>query len=207
VVGWSWNARSDVHGIGGRITVVRALLAERLGEIAWAKETEVAFDFGSDSRTLDLELDLPSLDEMPHRSATMPARGVNLKITKRSDAERRRDFVRLAAGSVMRVAGEALAALPSVEEVAVSAFTQRPCPTTGGTLDVYLLSVRIRRHDCAVINFRALGQIEPEAALARFDLRMKPERNGGLREVEPHQGNVALFHGLPASRDDAANQR
>jgi hypothetical protein len=27
VVGWSWNARSDVHGIGGRIPVVRAARA------------------------------------------------------------------------------------------------------------------------------------------------------------------------------------
>jgi hypothetical protein len=25
VVAWSWNARSDVHGFGGRITVVRAV--------------------------------------------------------------------------------------------------------------------------------------------------------------------------------------
>jgi hypothetical protein len=67
--------------------------------------------------------------------------------------------------------------------------------------------VRIRRHDWAAINVRALGQIEPEAALARFDFRMRPERNGGLREVEPHQGNVALFHGPAAPCDDAADQR
>jgi hypothetical protein len=53
------------------------------------------------------------------------------------------------AGSVMRVAGEALAALPSVEEVTVSAFTQRPCRATGNTLDAYLLSARIRRQDWA----------------------------------------------------------
>ncbi|MDQ1902956.1 hypothetical protein RAH32_21365, partial [Paracoccus sp. WLY502] len=44
VVGWSWNARSDVHGMCGRITVVRAkrwflrnlLLLQSPCEVCWA---------------------------------------------------------------------------------------------------------------------------------------------------------------------------
>ena len=170
----------------GRQEDMEAMLTERLAALAWAKSTEVAFDFGDDSRSLEIDLDLPMIEEMSHRTAAMPARGINIKTSKRSEAERRRDFARLVAGSCFRVAGEAFACLPTVEEVTVSGFTQRPCPATGGTLDVYLISVRIPRESWGRIDFGRLKHIEPEAALGQFDLRIQAERNGGLREIEPH---------------------
>jgi hypothetical protein len=122
--------------VAGRLPEMDALLTERLGRITWPKETEVAFDFGDDSRTLELEVDLPLVDEIPHRTAAVPSRGINLKISKRSDAQRRRDFVRLVAGTCFRVSGEAFASLPTLEEVTVSGFTQRPDPATGVLRDV-----------------------------------------------------------------------
>jgi hypothetical protein len=179
-------AEINAGAVAGRLPEMEALLTERLGRITWPKETEVAFDFGDDSRTLELEVDLPLVDEIPHRTAAVPSRGINLKISKRSDAQRRRDFVRLVAGTCFRVAGEAFASLPTLEEITVSGFTQRPDPATGLVRDVYLISVRIRREEWESISFDALDQVEPEAALGRFDLRMKRDRTSILLEIEPH---------------------
>ena len=170
----------------GRQPDMEAMLGVRLAEIVWAKETQVAFDFGDNSRTLALDLDLPTLDEMPHRTASMPSRGINLRISTRSEVQRRRDFIRLVAGSCFRVAGEAFACLPTVEEVTVSGFTQRPDSATGATRDVYLISVRIPRKGWSKIDFQALEHIEPHDALESFDLSFRPDRNGSLREIEPH---------------------
>ncbi|WP_245243300.1 hypothetical protein, partial [Pararhodobacter sp. SW119] len=127
----------------GMQDVMEEILANRLQDIAWAKETHVAFDFGDDSGTLALDLDLPTIDEMPHRTAAMPARGHNLRMSKRGEAQRRRDFIRLVTGSCFRVAGEAFACLPTVSEMTVSGFTQRIDPATGMKGDVYVISVRI----------------------------------------------------------------
>lgn len=170
----------------GRQEIMEAALADHLRQIAWAKETQIAFDFGEDSKTLALDVNLPTLDEMPHRTASMPARGINLRMTKRSDPQRRRDFIRLVTGTCFRVAGEAFARLPTVEEVTVSGFTQRIDPATGAERDVHVISVRIARTEWGAIDFDALGLVEPEQALERFRLRWKPTRNATLSEIEPH---------------------
>jgi len=165
---------------------MEAALADQLRQITWAKETQIAFDFGDDSSTLALDVDLPTLDEMPHRTASMPARGINLRMTKRSDTQRRRDFIRLVTGTCFRVAGEAFARLPTVEEVTVSGFTQRIDPATGAERDIHVISVRIARTEWGAIDFDALSLVEPEQALERFELRWKPTRNATLGEIEPH---------------------
>lgn len=170
----------------GRQEIMEAALADQLRQITWAKETQIAFDFGEDSKTLALDVDLPTLDEMPHRTASMPARGINLRMTKRSDPQRRRDFIRLVTGICFRVAGEAFARLPTVGEVTVTGFTQRIDPATGAERDVHVISVRIARTEWGAIDFDALSLVEPEQALERFRLRWKPTRNATLSEIEPH---------------------
>jgi len=85
---------------------------------------------------------------------------------------------------VFRVVGEAFAALPTLQSVLCSGFSQRVDTATGKTSDDYLLSVRVAREVWLLIDFGNLAQVDPAAALARFELRSDctaPHRGGPRR--------------------------
>ncbi len=166
--------------------VVSALIGSRLSAIAWAKPTEVSFDFGDDTTTLALDVDLPEIDQIPDTNWVVAARGLSVREQKRSATQKRRDFAYVAHGTLFRIAGEAFASLPTLREVTLSGYTQRPDPATGGQVDVYILSVRIPRAQWAELHFDRLHLVEVTDALARFDLIRRQTRGGELQAIEPH---------------------
>lgn len=161
------------------------VLENRLEEVVWAKPTEISFDFGNDSTTISLDVDLPTIQELPDREALEPTRGVNIRWKKRTDAQLRRDFCYLAHATLFRLSGEVFAALPKVKQVTISGFTQRLDSSIGITSDVYVLSVRISRDTWEKIDFRNLQRVDVQAALESFELARDMTRNGELREITP----------------------
>lgn len=161
------------------------VLENRLEEVVWAKPTEISFDFGSDSSTISIDVDLPTIEELPDREALEPTRGVNIRWKKRTDAQLRRDFCYLAHATLFRLAGEVFAALPKVRQATISGFTQRLDLTTGKKSDTYVVSVRISRDAWAKIDFRNLQRVDVQAALASFELVRDMTRAGELREITP----------------------
>ena len=180
-----FHARLDAARAGQQDSM-ESLLGLVLSRIEWPKETHVSFDFGDDSSTLALDIDLPDADDMPHRSAVVPSRGVNLQFKARSEAQRRRDFSQLAHGTLFRVVGEAFASLPTVNVVTASAYLQRINQATGVIDDVYVLSFSIERAKWVETDFSMLSHIDPIAALERGDLRRLLDRSHTLRAINPH---------------------
>lgn len=175
------NARVEA----GDLDAQSKVLESRLHDVVWAKPTDIAFDFGDDATTLSLDVDLPTMEELPDREALAPTRGVNIRWKHRSDAQKRRDFCYLAHSVLFRVTGEVFTALPKLRQVTASGFTQRLDPATGRTSDAYLLSMRISREDWTQIDFHKLDVVDVQTALGSFELIRDMTRSNELRGIIP----------------------
>ena len=87
---------------------------------------------------------------------------------------------------MFRLVGEVFAALPKVQTVVASGYSQRRDPATAQMRDDYLLSVRVERQVWAGNDFAHLAAIDVTEALARHDLRRDMLKSGALKVIVPH---------------------
>ncbi len=164
--------------------VVEILTAE-FSDLDWPRETLVDFDIDLAKQRVYLDVDLPEIEDIPARSAEFGARNRRLLIKDKPDRQRREEYAHHIHGIVLRLAGVVLGLLPGVEQVVVSGYSQRLDPATGHINDDYLLSVAIDTPRFSELNFEQLEQVDPIAALERFDLRREMTKTGIFRPVVP----------------------
>lgn len=183
------SALADLNDglLAGNLDAQDSGLKIRLSEIDWIRDTEIAFDFGNDTTSVAIDVNLPTIDELPNREAVPPSRGLTIRWKARTDTQRRRDYSYIAHASIFRVAGEAFATLPKVDQLIVAGYTQIIDPATGHERDSFLISVKIDRAQWAKIDFGNLAAIAVEQALDRFDVIRKQSRTGEFSEITPHQ--------------------
>ncbi|MBV0934867.1 hypothetical protein [Marinobacterium weihaiense] len=145
------------------------------------------FDIDLSRRAVYLDVDLPEIEDIPARMARYGARNRRLLIKQKSGRQLREEYARHIHGVVLRLTGVVLALIPGVERVVVSGYSQRLDEGTGHINDEYLLSVRVDKNDFAQLNFEQLDQVDPIAALERFDLRREMTKTGIFRSVEPKE--------------------
>jgi len=167
------------------IEVMTELLDEALHAVNWPRETKVSYEILPPGRLLHGDVDLPELEDMPVHSAEIAARGLKLNLRDRTPTEVRRLYFTHIHAVVFRVIGVAFATLPALAEVVVSGYSQRTDAATGVRRDDYLISVRVRRADWEPIDFERLDQLDPVAALARFNPRLEGAADSVLRTVIP----------------------
>jgi hypothetical protein len=193
-----WTAKGQQHlrlvdewrafaqgALDGDKDVMETILHKFLCNLPWPRQTEISFDFGDDGTTLEIDVDLPEIEDMPDRTAAVASRGMRVNFRNRTDAQIRRDYLRLVHGITFRVAGETFANLPRISQVTVSGFTQRPDTQTGKMRDDFVISTRISREKWAAINFANLREVDPIDALTRFELIRHLDRAGRLGRVAP----------------------
>lgn len=156
-----------------------------LGDIDWPRETEVSFEIADAGAAVLLDVDLPEVEDMPTKTATVPQRGLKLNVKELPATKVRKLYMDHIHGVVFRVIGEAFAALPTVQTVVASGYSQRPEKSTGQIVDEYLLSVRVSRHAWQQIDFGNLAALDPADALGRFDLRREVTKTGVFSPIEP----------------------
>ena len=161
------------------------ILAAELSDLDWPRETLVDFDIDLASQGVYLDVDLPEIEDIPAHSAEFGARNRRLLIKDKSDRQRREEYARHIHGIILRLAGVVLGLLPGIERVVVSGYSQRLDSATGHINDDYLLSVAIDKARFAELNFEQLEQVDPIAALERFDLRREKTKTGIFRPVTP----------------------
>lgn len=166
-------------------------LTATLQDIEWPRETAMSFDIDEQGRSVSLDVDLPEIEDMPTKLAAVPSRGLKLSVKEMSAARVQKLYAQHVHGIVFRIVGETFAALPTVDEVTVAGYSQRPDKSTGRTRDEYLISVHVVRTDWLAMNFLNLQHIDPAEALGRFDLRRNMLKSGALRSIEPHISRVA----------------
>lgn len=161
-----------------------------LQDIAWPKETLVAFEMPSPG-ALAIDVDLPEIEDMPDKTAAVPQRGFKLSVKEMGPTQVQKLYMRHVHAIGFRIAGEAFAASPKIESVVLSAYSQRPDKATGQVGDQYLYSVKIARDKWRAIDFGNLANLDVVESLARFDLRRDMSKTGVFKAIEPFAGSAA----------------
>lgn len=171
--------------IAGNPEPMHQLLESRLGEIVWPKETLVAVEVSDDGSALAIEVDLPEVEHMPSKRATLGARSWDLSLRDAGEVATRKLYQAHIHALGFRIVGEAFAALPTVRTIVLSGYSQRLDRATGHINDDYLYSVRIARNGWEKMNFSALDQIDPIHAFTHFELIRNMTQTGVFRPVTP----------------------
>lgn len=171
--------------IAGNPEPMQRLLERRLGEIVWPKETLVAFDIEADGTALKLDVDLPEVEHMPAKRPMVNARNWALSMKEAGEQATRRLYQQHIHALGFRIIGEAFAALPTVQTIVFSGYSQRVDRASGHISEDYLYSVRIAREQWSTLNFDGLNQIDASDALARFEMRRNMTATGIFRPATP----------------------
>ena len=150
-----------------------------LSDIEWPIETLIDFDFGDDSSTVAIDVDLPTEDEFPDIEYKVPGR--QLKITRsRINATKRRGIYRdYAHGVSLRIAGLVFNHLPPVGTCVISAYTQ------SNEDDVYLYSVIIHRKEWEKLDFSSWNKSEPISLFDQFTFERNMTKTGIFKPITP----------------------
>lgn len=163
---------------------VQQYLETALGDIVWPRETKVSFAMHDDD-TLVFEVDLPEIEEMPTKTASVPQRGMKLSVKEMGPVQVQKLYMRHVHGVGFRIIGEAFSASPKTNTVILSAYSQRPNKATGQVENQYLYSVKVERAAWSRINFENLDSIDIVEALAQFDLRREMSKTGVFKGIAP----------------------
>lgn len=183
------KCRKDMieRGIYSSVEIMEIFLEENLQSIVWPRETIVSTEILDNGKRVFVDVDLPELEEMPSRTASASQRSYKMSIKEMSATQIQRLYMRHVHGIGFRIIGEIFSALPKVQEIVLSAYSQRPDRRTGHVKDEYLYSVRIDRDSWSHINFDSLQNLDVVEALVRFDLRRNMTKTGVFRPVEPFE--------------------
>lgn len=160
-------------------------LSEVLADIEWPRETLVAFEVSNSGKKVYLDIDFPEIEDMPTEQATVAARGIKINVKARSETQRRKDYMQHIHAILFRIIGEAFVALPTVETVIASGFSQRPDKQTGKTNDEYLLSAKVQRLQWKEINFSNLSALSLPECFEQFEIIRKMTKTGVFKAIEP----------------------
>ena len=158
-----------------------------LEDIVWPRETALPSEIRDDGRVVMVDVDLPEIEELPRKTAAVPARGYKLSIKELPVTRHQQLYMRHVHGIGFRIIGEAFYVLPKAEEIVLSGYSQRLDKSTGEIQDQYLYSVRVSRRDWAGLNFANLKDIDPAEALGRFDIRREVTKSGLFKAIVPFE--------------------
>lgn len=158
---------------------------EVLQDIVWPRETLVSFEVRDQGAQLCFDVDLPEVEHMPHKTASVPQRGYKLTVKEMSATAVQKLYAQHVHSIAFRLLGEAFAMLPTVQEATLSAFSQRKSKATGHEADEYILSVVATRQRWQEINFSDLPAIDVIQAFDRFELRRSMTKTGVFTPIQP----------------------
>jgi hypothetical protein len=172
------------------VAAMTLYLEECLQDIAWPRETSVALEVNEDGTKVELDADLPEIEDMPRSTAQVPTRGLKLSVKAIPANKLRKLYADHVHSVAFRLIGETFAALPTVRSVVAAGYSQRADPATGRTRNDYLLSVAVTRQQWLAIDFAGLGSVDPVEALAQFDTKRDIAKNGALKAITPHRADA-----------------
>lgn len=173
-----------------------------LMEICWPRETSVSVELLELGKMIYIDVDLPEIEDMPQKTASAPQRGYKLSVKSISESALRKMYASHVHGVGFRLIGEAFASLPLLEEVVLSAYSQRRDQATGRKVDEYLYSVKVDRGDWSKIDFSQLMSVDASEALSKFEIRRNMTKSGVFKSIDPFSPRSRIENGIE-EKDDA----
>lgn len=171
--------------VAGNPESMETFFAEVLNDIVWPRETEVSFEVRDEGRELAFDVDLPELEDMPAKTASVPQRGYRLSVKELSSTAVQKLYAQHVHSIGFRLLGEAFGMLPTIQRVTLSGYSQRESKATGHEVDEYLFSVRVQRDQWESINFDALDSVDVIEALSCFEMKRQMTKTGIFTPVQP----------------------
>ncbi|WP_194756678.1 DUF4236 domain-containing protein [Aliidiomarina indica] len=179
--------KTFVHRRDHDVTFMEELLEHELAELDWPRETLIDFDIQQhDNVVVFIDVDLPTTEAFPSRSAEVSKTGKRLLIKDKSATQQRKEYMQHIHGVIFRLIGVAFVTLPSVNHLIVSGYTQQTDQAMGHETDSYLISVKITRDQWSALNLDAVEKIDPVTALEQFTLIRDMTKTGIFRPISPH---------------------
>jgi len=148
------------HDIYADQAAMAEFLEGNLQDIVWPKETDVSFDILDNGKRVFMDVDLPEIEDMPRKTASVPMKAYKLSLKEMSASQVQKLYMQHVHGIGFRIIGETFVALPVAEEVVLSAYSQRQDPATGQIRDDYLYSVQVPRTAWGQIEFNNLPALD-----------------------------------------------
>lgn len=161
-------------------------LTEAVSSLEWPRETLISFQLDLSKSTVWLDVDLPEIEDLPDRVATLAASGKRLNVKAKPQKSLRIEYARHIHGIALRIAATVAAVLPWATTISLSGFSQRLDKATGVTSDDYLFSVVFTRAGLEKIDFDSLKFVDPIDAVAAFDHRRKMSSTGVFKVIKPY---------------------
>jgi hypothetical protein len=164
-----------------------AALESALTAVDWPRETLVSLELEEGGLSVAADVDLPEIEDLPSATIALNRRALTLDRKPMAESVRRRLYQRHVHSILFRIVGEIFRAAPTVTEVSIAGYTQRPDAATGRIEDEYVLAVRADRQGWGKIDFTNLAAVDPIAALTRFSRICSIDGRGHMRAID-HRG-------------------
>lgn len=173
------------RAVAGDPEAMEDFLGKVLEDIVWPRETLVSFEVRGSGSKLSFDVDLPEIDDLPTKTASVPQRGLRLSVKDIGPTNVQKMYAKHIHSIGFRLLGEAFAMLPTVQEITLSGYSQRKNKATGQENDEYLYSVTVLRTQWHQIDIANLSSIDVLAAFTLFDLRRDMSKTGVFKSIEP----------------------
>jgi hypothetical protein len=161
------------------------ILTEAVQLLEWPRETLISFQLDLSRKIVWLDIDLPEIEDLPQRVATMAASGKKLNVKAKPQKSLRLEYAHHVHGIAIRIAATVAAVLPWAETINLSGFSQRLNKATGVIDDEYIYSAAFTRAGLERIDFEALEAVDPIEAMAVFEHRRKMTATGVFKAIQP----------------------
>ncbi len=163
-------------------TFFEHVLAHDLADIEWPRETIISYQVDVRRSLVQLDVDLPEIEDIPSKTASINARQNGLNIKNKTEKTLRQEYARHIHGCMFKLIGETFASLP-LNNVQVAGYSQRVSKTTGNIENEYLLSVIADRVTFSRINFDNLSLVDPVESLCSYSLNRNMSSTGIFKPI------------------------
>lgn len=167
--------------LAGDEVAVGEAVADSLSDLDFPFETacQVALEGASGAYVL---LDLPELEDVIAMRRQRALGNGQVREEARLQGERKQEYAQLATGLALWMARTAFAAAPSLETVALAAYTQRRQARTGELASEYVYEVRFSREEA---RGWSPASVDPVQVLLKARSRVDLRADGHLRRITP----------------------
>lgn len=160
------------------------LLSDTLYLTNWPRETNVSFQVNIQKSLIELDVDLPEVEDIPTIEYRLNKRGTEVLEKNKTDKKIRMEYARFVHGILFKLVAISFSSLP-FNTVKISGFTQRVDRATGRINDDYIISTEVLRSEFERINFNGLDMIDPVMSFDNFALARNMTATGIFKVVEP----------------------
>ena len=160
------------------------LLSSALSSTNWPRETNVSFQVDIKKSLIELDVDLPEVEDIPAIEYCLNKRGTEVLDKTKTDKKIRMEYARFVHGILFKLVAISFNSLPFYS-VKISGFTQRIDRSTGRVKDDYIISTAILRTEFERINFNGLDMIDPVMSFDNSTLIRNMTATGIFKTIEP----------------------